>query len=539
VDGLGKIHNLEKAKALRMQRSFLSVTVVAVGFLVAGCQPPASTDRAAPQEAASGGPGGKSSSAEPRPAAPGEEPAGPGDGPADPGDKPARPGKEPGDAGEKPAGPGEATPENPPASPTPPGGSQGPSGEAGNPPADPGNPPRDPYSPFNPYAPPSVPPVPPGQPEAPDNPGQTPGDPADNPGQDQPSGDNPGKGGAGVAVPNVTNLTYFQAQKSLKQVGLAIQAGNTPAGPVKSQNPVAGTLVQNGTAVKVYFGGKVKVPDVVGLPPGAAKHKIQAAGLTFKLSGSAPTHGVAKAQFPAAGTSVNKGATVSVTFGAKGGHVKVPSVKGASLATAKSKIEGAGLTLVVTNPGAAGAAKAQSPAAGTSVPSGSKVSVTFDSKPTTHSTKSGGGPPGGGKFPPHPPVKPNPKPPPHGPKPPPLGSKALPSGTKKVASRDVQRPPLADTSPGAGGRSTTASAGSAQHEFVFLLDHVHAPAPAGLPLRLAEPGRAVQVGRGLQGAHRPEDDPRVPLLLAEGDGLVQEPLAQARSPGARLDQEPA
>jgi hypothetical protein len=87
-----------------------------------------------------------------------------------------------------------------------------------------------------------------------------------------------------------------------------------------------------------------------------------------------------------------------------------------------------------------------------------------------------------------------------------------------------------------GGNGGTADGISplTEVQLVLLLDEVHAPHSTGPLLRLAESGRLVQTCCRREGTLGPEDDLRVPAVLAKGDGLAQQPLCALDEGGSRL-----
>ena len=136
----------------------------------------------------------------------------------------------------------------------------------------------------------------------------------------------------------------------------------------------------------------VSVPNVVGLTVSAAETAITNADLTPSLSGGTDP---VVSQNPAAGSQVSPTSTVTITgttsTGGGGGgtpppaSATVPNVVGMTIAAAENAISNAGLVTAIAG-GTADPVIAQSPAAGTSVPQGSAVSITA----TTPSSGGGG-----------------------------------------------------------------------------------------------------------------------------------------------------
>ena len=144
-----------------------------------------------------------------------------------------------------------------------------------------------------------------------------------------------------VNVPNVTGMTQASAQADLVADNLVMgnvtsEHSNTVAsGNVISQSPVAGTLVDEGTAVDllVSLGPiMVNVPDLVNLTQAAATTAITNAGLTVGTVNTANNDTVPSgeviSQNPAAGASVASGSAINITVSLGPAMVSVPNVVG-------------------------------------------------------------------------------------------------------------------------------------------------------------------------------------------------------------------
>jgi len=126
-----------------------------------------------------------------------------------------------------------------------------------------------------------------------------------------------------LAVPDVVGMSQADAEAAIIAAGLAV--GNVteefsctvPAGDVISQDPVAGTCVDPGTAVDLVVSlGPLEVPDVVGMSQADAETTIIAAGLTVgnvteEYSFTVPAGDVIS-QDPVAGTCVNPNSLVNI-----------------------------------------------------------------------------------------------------------------------------------------------------------------------------------------------------------------------------------
>lgn len=132
------------------------------------------------------------------------------------------------------------------------------------------------------------------------------------------------KGRRPIEVPTVTGTPFEAASAALTKAGLTVQRGDdvnsdtVPAGQVVSQSPDKGTLHQ-GDPVKVVVSKgpvMVQVPNVVDQPDAAADKALTDLGL--KVDKQYPFGDLfekkVRAQDPAAGTSVPKGSTISLTI---------------------------------------------------------------------------------------------------------------------------------------------------------------------------------------------------------------------------------
>ncbi|WP_344950587.1 Stk1 family PASTA domain-containing Ser/Thr kinase [Terrabacter ginsenosidimutans] len=132
------------------------------------------------------------------------------------------------------------------------------------------------------------------------------------------------KGRRPIEVPTVTGTPFEAASATLTKAGLTVQRGDdvnsdsVPAGQVVSQSPDKGTLHQ-GDPVKVVVSKgpvMVQVPNVVDQPDAAADKALTDLGL--KVDKQYPFGDLfekkVRAQDPAAGTSVPKGSTISLTI---------------------------------------------------------------------------------------------------------------------------------------------------------------------------------------------------------------------------------
>ena len=130
-----------------------------------------------------------------------------------------------------------------------------------------------------------------------------------------------------VAVPNVVGQTQTAATTAIQAAGLVIgtvttaSSSTVAAGSVISENPVAGTQVNTGTAVNLVVSSgpnvtQVAVPNVVGQTQASATSAIQSVGLVVgtvtTASSSTVAAGSVISENPVAGTQVNTGSSVSL-----------------------------------------------------------------------------------------------------------------------------------------------------------------------------------------------------------------------------------
>lgn len=126
---------------------------------------------------------------------------------------------------------------------------------------------------------------------------------------------------------------------------------------------------------------EVIVPNVVNLPPGEAQKLLREAGLAFETRGQGK---VIYGQIPESGALVLSGTTVILDLAGSGGQekageqVSVPNLKGMTIRETGNLLESMGLKL---EPAGSGIANSQSPAAGVKLLRGGVVKVEF--KPPT------------------------------------------------------------------------------------------------------------------------------------------------------------
>jgi len=190
-------------------------------------------------------------------------------------------------------------------------------------------------------------------------------------------------------VPNVVGQTTNTAIAAVEAVdslvaSVGYQFHNTlPAGTVINQIPAAGTTVDVAGTVNLLVSlGRPIVPNVVGQNETSAVTTIESIGqlvasVTHQYHNSIPA-GIVISQDPSGGTPVDTGSTINLVVSL--GRPVVPNVVGQAQASAVAAIEAIdGLTAAAAyqyhNTVPAGLVISQDPAGGTSVDTGTTVSI--------------------------------------------------------------------------------------------------------------------------------------------------------------------
>jgi serine/threonine-protein kinase len=196
---------------------------------------------------------------------------------------------------------------------------------------------------------------------------------------------------AKIAVPGVVGQTEQSAASRLRSAGLTpvVSTGvsnSVAIGLVLSQSPQRGARVAKGSRVSIVVSNgpsSAAVQSVEGQPAARALARLRAAGFkpTTKSQPSATVaRGLAIGTDPPAGTVALVGSAVTVLVSSGPAQVRVPDVLGESQTAAEAAITSAGLEVGAVSSTAssqsAGSVVAQSPRGGTSLASGSKVSLT-------------------------------------------------------------------------------------------------------------------------------------------------------------------
>jgi eukaryotic-like serine/threonine-protein kinase len=227
------------------------------------------------------------------------------------------------------------------------------------------------------------------------------------------------QGPGSTTVPSVTGLPQKQAEQAIRQSGLKVgrieteTSNSVLAGSATRTDPGAGVSLPVNNAVTLFISdGKpqVTVPDVGGLSESTAEATLKNAGFSVSTStqvSTTVTPGNVIDQTPAGGTSADPGSNVGIVIAQAQPKVSVPDVTGQKSAAAASTLTAAGLKVTkqtqnVTDPKQGDIVISENPGAGTSVTTGSTVTIvvghfkqtttttttstTTTSKPTSTST---------------------------------------------------------------------------------------------------------------------------------------------------------
>ena len=195
-------------------------------------------------------------------------------------------------------------------------------------------------------------------------------------------------GAPAIAVPQLVGLQAdaaarkVRASKLVQRIRLVRSA--KPAGTVLGQSPSPGSSARPGSTVGLEVArsaaeptglARVRVPDVVGLGPSAARRRLAAAGLqstVVQVTSDQPGQTVVR-ESPGAGAEVRKGSTVRLGVSSGPAQVSVPMVVGLDRQSAQTELQSAGFQVdVVTqstnDPAEDGTVTAQDPQGGTKAP---------------------------------------------------------------------------------------------------------------------------------------------------------------------------
>lgn len=163
-------------------------------------------------------------------------------------------------------------------------------------------------------------------------------------------------GGSEVTVPDLSGMTFEQAEMKAEMDGFKLEQGDliedpdAEEGTVVSQNPKPDSQAKKGSTIRVNLckgPGSAEVPDVTGKSEEAAKQALIDAGFqvgSVDKGASDKDEGIVFDQSPEAGTKVDRGSTVDLKISdASQKKVPVPYLIGKDVDEAKSELLKAGL----------------------------------------------------------------------------------------------------------------------------------------------------------------------------------------------------
>src|SRR5438067_198989 len=192
-----------------------------------------------------------------------------------------------------------------------------------------------------------------------------------------------------VKVPNEVGRQAPQAAADLVNKGLRPQIARVksqkPVGIVVSQDPRAGDKLEKTSAVKLFVSsgpGVTTVPDVAGKPVDQAIRELRKHGLFANTSfehSSSVSKGLVISTTPVALSQVPVGSRVQVIVSSGPKLVSIPDVVGKQEAVATATLEDAGFKVSSVKQDSnqpKGQVLSESPSAGTTVPKGTRVTIT-------------------------------------------------------------------------------------------------------------------------------------------------------------------
>ena len=194
-------------------------------------------------------------------------------------------------------------------------------------------------------------------------------------------------------VPNVLGMVYEDAEQELLRAGFKAERGETrnhalsPTGTVLEQSPAPGSRELAGASIVLVVSGGQKtgtVPTVAGMTRADAEAAIEGAGYAVGEVTEQPSNlprGEVIASHPRGGERLPQPNAVALVVSAGANAAAVPDVVGRSVDEARTALESAGFVVgdVATEPGDAPGGVpvviAQTPAAGSQAPAGSRVAL--------------------------------------------------------------------------------------------------------------------------------------------------------------------
>ena len=192
-----------------------------------------------------------------------------------------------------------------------------------------------------------------------------------------------------VTIPSVVGQSVEDAVAELTRAGLDAQVvevnSDRDEGTVTAQSPNAGTVVVEGTRVRINVSKgprPVSVPNVVGLPYDQAASELQRGGFGVARIDvdSDQAKGIVTDQDPNGGSEGSKGSTVTVSVSKGPSTAAVPDVTTQDVSIAQTTLDAAGFrTRVVledtTDPTSDGIVVSQDPVGGTQAKPNSLVTL--------------------------------------------------------------------------------------------------------------------------------------------------------------------
>lgn len=200
------------------------------------------------------------------------------------------------------------------------------------------------------------------------------------------------------SVPNVTGISYRDATAKLKQAGFRAVKGEqryqtgVPEGAVLAQTPLPGSVEVEGTTIvlDVSRGQRmIDVPRVTGMTREQAQVVIETAGLSVgdvqEAASDAPRGQIVSTD-PAGGAHAPLPSPVNLTVSAGPATVTIPDITGQDYASARSLLGQLGflvgsVALDTTSTLPPNTVVSQTPAAHSTAPAGSTITLTISGRP--------------------------------------------------------------------------------------------------------------------------------------------------------------
>jgi serine/threonine-protein kinase len=202
-----------------------------------------------------------------------------------------------------------------------------------------------------------------------------------------------------AVVPGVVGEDLNTARTQLQNAGFAVGSpiqvtSAKKAGTVIAQDPQGGTKIKTGSSVSLTVSsgpGNTPVPTLVGETVDQAKSALQVASLkpgkTLKQSSTSYAKGHVIDSSPVAGTSVPIGSRVALIVSTGPPSVQVPDVTSEDVGQAKATLQSRGFNVVtsvqVSSSATAGTVLSQTPSGGSSVATGSTITLVVAQAPPT------------------------------------------------------------------------------------------------------------------------------------------------------------